>query len=80
MGRRSLSLWPQWLAELPVTVYYRANGSLLVWHREDAGQAVRVQRVLASRHAQGQLKYVEGLELCELEARRIGARRIGRRT
>jgi hypothetical protein len=65
---------------LPVPVFYRDNGSLLLWHREDAGEALRVQRVLASRHAQGQLKYVEGSELCELEARRIGARRIGRRT
>src|SRR5579863_10529314 len=67
MGRRSLSLWPQWLAELPVPVFYRDNGSLLLWHREDAGEAVRVQRVLATRHAQGHLKHVEGEELCELE-------------
>jgi hypothetical protein len=44
MGRRSLSLWPQWLAELPVTVFYRDDGSLLLWHREDAGEAVCVQR------------------------------------
>src|SRR6202035_1949839 len=67
MGRRSLSLWPQWLAELPVPVFYRDNGSLLLWHREDAGEAVRVQKVLASRHAEGHLKHVEGAELGELE-------------
>jgi glycine oxidase len=67
MGRRSLSLWPQWLAELPVPVFYRDNGSLLLWHREDAGQAVRVQRALASRHALGHLKHVAGPELGELE-------------
>ena len=53
MGRRSLSLWPQWLSELPVPVFYRGDGTLLLWHREDAGQAVRVQRALASRNAQG---------------------------
>ena len=58
MGRRSLSLWPQWLAELPVPVFYRNDGSLLLWHREDAAEAVRVQRVLAARHAQGHLKHV----------------------
>src|SRR5580704_14780244 len=57
MGRRSLSLWPQWLAELPVPVFYRNDGSLLLWHREDAGEAVRVQRLLASRHALGHLKH-----------------------
>lgn len=67
MGRRSLSLWPQWLAELPVPVFYRNDGSLLLWHREDAGEAVRVQKVLASRHAEGHLKHVEGAELGELE-------------
>jgi glycine oxidase len=67
MGRRSLALWPQWLAELPVPVFYRDDGSLLLWHREDAGQAVRVQRALASRNAQGRLKHVAGAELDELE-------------
>jgi glycine oxidase len=67
MGRRSLSLWPQWLAELPVPVYYRDTGTVLVWHREDPGEAARVQRALASRHAQGHLKHVEGAELRELE-------------
>jgi glycine oxidase len=67
MGRRSLSLWPLWLAELPVSVYYRHQGSLLLWHREDAGEAARVQRVLATRNAQGHLKHMEGAELGELE-------------
>jgi glycine oxidase len=73
MGRRSLSLWPQWLAELPVPVFYRNNGSLLLWHREDAGEAARVRRVLASRPAQEPLKQVEGAELRELEPA-LGAR------
>src|ERR1700685_4561541 len=67
MGMRSLLVWPQWLAELPVPVFYRNDGSLLLWHREDAGEAVRVQRVLTSRNAKGQLKCVEGAELDELE-------------
>jgi glycine oxidase len=67
MGTRSLSLWPQWLAELPVPVFYRHNGSLLLWHREDAGEAARVQGVLTSRHAQGHFKHVENAELGELE-------------
>jgi glycine oxidase len=67
MGRHSLSVWPQWLAELTAPVFYRDNGTLLLWHREDAGEAVRVQRVLASRHAQGHLEHVAGAELDELE-------------
>jgi len=67
MGRRSLSLWPQWLADLPVPVFYRTDGSLLLWHREDAGEAVRVQGVLASRGARGDVEHVEGAELRKLE-------------
>ena len=67
MGMRSLSLWPEWLAELPVPVFYRNDGSLLLWHREDAGEAVRVQRLLASRNVQGSFRHVEGAELVELE-------------
>jgi glycine oxidase len=67
MGRRSLSLWPRWLAELPVPVFYRNDGSLLLWHREDAEEAVRVQRVLASRDAGGDVTPVDGSALREVE-------------
>ena len=51
MGRHSLVLWPQWLAQLPVPVFYRDPGTLLIWHGEDAGEAFRVERMLASRRA-----------------------------
>jgi glycine oxidase len=34
MGRRSLSLWPEWLGELPTHVYYSASGTLLLWQRQ----------------------------------------------
>jgi glycine oxidase len=67
MGRHSLALWPQWLAELPVPVFYRDNGTLLLWRREDAGEALRVERVLASRHSQAYIRRVEGAQLGELE-------------
>ncbi|HWO01877.1 MAG TPA: FAD-dependent oxidoreductase, partial [Blastocatellia bacterium] len=33
LGKHSLSLWPQWLAELSEPVFYRDNGTLLLWHR-----------------------------------------------
>src|SRR5258708_17665849 len=55
MGRRSLSLWPQWLAELPEPVFYRDDGTLLLWHREDAGEAHRFERLLPTRDAQAHL-------------------------
>jgi len=67
MGRHSLTLWPQWLAELPVPVFYRNNGTLLLWHREDAGEAVRVERVLASRQALAFIKRVENPQVGKLE-------------
>jgi glycine oxidase len=67
MGRQSLKLWPQWLAELPVPVFYRDNGTLLLWHGKDAGEALRVERVLASRRAQAYIKRVDSAQLGELE-------------
>ena len=67
MGKHSLTLWPQWLAELPVPVFYRSNGTLLLWHREDAQEAFRVERVLASQHDQGNFIRVNSAQLDELE-------------
>jgi len=67
MGRRSLALWPQWLAELPAPVFYRDDGTLLVWHREDSGEAVRVEKLLASRRLQANVERIDGASLSELE-------------
>jgi glycine oxidase len=67
MGRRSLSLWSQWLAELPEPVFYRDDGTLLLWHREDAGEARRFERLLAMRDAQAHLVHVDAPRLSELE-------------
>ncbi len=67
MGRRSLSLWPLWLAELPEPVFYRDDGTLLLWHREDAGEARRFERLLARRDAQANLVHVDAARLNQLE-------------
>jgi glycine oxidase len=67
MGKRSLTLWPQWLAELSVPVFYRNHGTLFVWHREDSGEAVRVERTLASRRSQACIQRVERAQVTELE-------------
>jgi glycine oxidase len=67
MGRRSLALWPQWLAELPVPVFYRDHGTLLLWHRADAGEALRFERALASRNAQGHIEHIEDARVGEME-------------
>lgn len=67
MGMHSLSLWPQWLAELPAPVFYRDEGTLLLWHREYAGEAVRAQRILASRRLDAPIKLLDGAKVNELE-------------
>jgi glycine oxidase len=67
MGRHSLALWPQWLAELPIPVFYRDNGTLLLWHGEDVAEALRVERILSSRHAHAYVKRVESARVSELE-------------
>jgi glycine oxidase len=65
MGKHSLSLWPRWLAELPVPVFYRDSGTLLLWHRKDAGEAVRAQKRFCSQ--QRQVEQIDGARTTELE-------------
>jgi len=67
MGRRSLCLWPQWLAEFPEPVFYRDDGTLLLWQREHVGEARRFERFLATRDAQAHLVHVDATQLSELE-------------
>jgi len=67
MGTNSLKLWPQWLAELPIPVFYRDTGTLLVWHAEDTGEAARAQSMLASRQAQSWVQCLEGSQIADVE-------------
>jgi glycine oxidase len=67
MGRHSLNLWPQWLAQLPLPVFYRDAGTLLLWHREDVGEARRFESMLVARDAQAKLVHVDARQLNEME-------------
>ena len=67
MGANSLKLWPQWLAELPIPVFYRDNGTLLLWHVEDTGEAARAQSMLTSRQSQSCVRYLEGSQVADVE-------------
>ena len=67
MGAHSLSLWPRWLAELPLQVFHRDHGTVLLWHRENSGEAVRAQRMVASRQSHATVKRLEGRQVGELE-------------
>ena len=67
MGRHSLTLWPQWLSELPLPVFYRDTGTLLLWHREDAGEARRFDIMSRSRDSKTELTRIYGDDLRQLE-------------
>jgi glycine oxidase len=67
MGEHSLTLWPRWLAELPFPVFYRDDGTLLLWHRENSGEAIRAQRMIASRQSDATVRRLEGWQVGELE-------------
>lgn len=45
MGEYALTRWPQLLAELQQPVFFQQNGTLVVWHRQDATEAARLRRL-----------------------------------
>ena len=51
MGRHSLTRWPELLAPLAMPVYFQQEGTLLVWHRQDAQEATRMRQQLESTRA-----------------------------
>ena len=67
MGTHSLSLWPRWLAELSVPVFFRDSGTLLLWHSEDAREALRAQRRLSSSQSQISIKRIGNAQIREME-------------
>ena len=69
MGRRSLELWPAWLAELPLPVFFQANGTLVLWHREEAGEAVHFEAMVGRRDAQSSIARLTADELYRMEPR-----------
>ena len=46
MGQHSLIRWPQLLQELNQAVFFQQNGTLIVWHRQDAAEAKRFEQLL----------------------------------
>ncbi|MDP9898768.1 FAD-dependent oxidoreductase [Variovorax ginsengisoli] len=47
MGHHALSRWPELLATLAAPVFFQRQGTLVLWHRQDAAEAARLARVLA---------------------------------
>ena len=50
MGQYGLTRWPQLLANLPAPVFFQQEGTLILWHRQDAGEATRFTRQLEKTH------------------------------
>jgi glycine oxidase len=46
MGHHALTRWPQLLAALAEPVFFQREGTLVLWHRQDAAEAQRLARVL----------------------------------
>ena len=67
MGRRSLILWPQWIAELPEPLFYRDTGTILVWHQQEANEAHRVEQTITRRDPVAELRHIDAVTLHEME-------------
>jgi glycine oxidase len=67
MGRHSLTLWPQWLAQLPQPVFFRNAGTLLLWHHNDADEARQFETRIRARDTQAHLLRIDAAHLQELE-------------
>lgn len=48
MGLHSLARWPALLQGLAQPVFFQQQGSLVVWHRQDAGEAARFSSLLTA--------------------------------
>jgi glycine oxidase len=48
MGAYALDRWPRLLARLSAPVFFQREGTLVLWHRQDAAEAQRLARVLES--------------------------------
>jgi glycine oxidase len=48
MGRHALERWPQLIGALPAPVFLQREGTLVLWHRQDAAEADRFGTQLAA--------------------------------
>ncbi len=78
LGKRSLQLWPQWLAELEDNVFFQQHGTLLVAHRQDQTELQRfVARIRAKLGNQAEFQFLEQPALETLEPELAGRFRSG---
>jgi glycine oxidase len=46
MGQHALTRWQEILQSLTTPVFFQQNGTLILWHRQDAGEAQRFEQLL----------------------------------
>ena len=52
MGQHALQRWPELIAQLEQPVFFQQNGTLIVWHRQDAPEARRFAQLLDQTQSQ----------------------------
>ena len=71
MGQHALSRWPELLAPLAQPVFFQREGTLVLWHRQDAADAARLARVLANTGTQvpelAPMRTLDGQAIAALE-------------
>jgi glycine oxidase len=50
MGVHALKRWPELIAQLDEAVFFQQEGTLVLWHRQDAAEAERFSRQLEATH------------------------------
>ncbi|MEN9226603.1 MAG: FAD-dependent oxidoreductase [Thermostichus sp. HHBFW_bins_43] len=65
-GSYSLSRWPSLLAALPQPVFFQQEGTLILWHRQDQGEAKRFSALLSD--ALSRLSLLPTPQLLDAEA------------
>ena len=52
MGQHGLLRWPELIAQLDAPVFFQQNGTLILWHRQDAAEATRFGHQLTATRQQ----------------------------
>ena len=52
MGEHALKRWPELIAPLAEPVFFQQNGTLVLWHRQDAAEAKRFEQLLQRTRTQ----------------------------
>lgn len=69
MGHHGLDRWPTLIASLALPVFFQREGTLVLWHRQDAAEAARLKRVLAhTGEVVPELPAMQTLDVAGIEA------------